>query len=499
MNKYFILPALFFTLFIVAQEETKKPSINDFDFESVSNPALLLLDETPSYINTPYNFRSLALYLSSGFSNSNVALELSPYWVVGNNDTSYRDYRGIRVKGDGLSINPFKALYRNLTFSAGYLAKQFDGFPDEKRTVSLGARTTFIEVYGKKRTAQVVDVLSAIESDMEDEALNAFIEFFVRLDIMKVDENICAHKDEKKQEYLAAAKSTQILLNKDHALQLYRPRKKFSHKGTYGHAVIAGGSYGKMGSVVMSTKACLKTGAGLVTAYIPQMGMNIMQTSVQEAMVEADRQNGRFLEEIDFEGSPDVAGIGMGMGTEQATVEAFGKFLSGYDKPLVVDADGLNIISKNKKFLQALPQKTIITPHPKEFERLIGEWEDDFDKLKKAKEFANEHKLVLVLKGAHTFIIHEDYFYINDTGNPGMATAGAGDVLTGMLTGLLSQGYDPLSAAIFGVYLHGRAGDIAASHLGYESVVAGDIIDNISEAYKDLFTQPQDENASQNP
>ena len=216
-------------------------------------------------------------------------------------------------------------------------------------------------------------------------------------------------------------------------------------------------------------------------------------------MVEADRQNGRFLEEIDFEGSPDVAGIGMGMGTEQATVEAFGKFLSGYDKPLVVDADGLNIISKNKKFLQALPQKTIITPHPKEFERLIGEWEDDFDKLKKAKEFANEHKLVLVLKGAHTFIIHEDYFYINDTGNPGMATAGAGDVLTGMLTGLLSQGYDPLSAAIFGVYLHGRAGDIAASHLGYESVVAGDIIDNISEAYKDLFTQPQDENASQNP
>ena len=202
MNKYFILPALFFTLFIVAQEETKKPSINDFDFESVSNPALLLLDETPSYINTPYNFRSLALYLSSGFSNSNVALELSPYWVVGNNDTSYRDYRGIRVKGDGLSINPFKALYRNLTFSAGYLAKQFDGFPDEKRTVSLGARTTFIEVYGKKRTAQVVDVLSAIESDMEDEALNAFIEFFVRLDIMKVDENICAHKDEKKQEYL---------------------------------------------------------------------------------------------------------------------------------------------------------------------------------------------------------------------------------------------------------------------------------------------------------
>lgn len=293
------------------------------------------------------------------------------------------------------------------------------------------------------------------------------------------------------REYLATAKSNTLLIGKEHAVQLYRPRPKFSHKGIFGHTVIAGGSYGKMGSVAMSTKAALRTGAGLVTAYIPQLGVDILQTAIPEAMVEADRQNGKFIEEFDIDADADIIGVGMGMGTDDATAKAFGEFLQENDEPLVIDADGLNILAKNPKFLEFLPEKTILTPHPKELERLIGEWEDDFDKLKKAQAFAKKYKLILLIKGAYTFIIHEDMMYINTSGNPGMATAGAGDVLTGILTGLRAQKYDALDAAIFGVYLHGSAGDIASSKLGYESVIAGDIIENISEAFKELFAQPQ--------
>lgn len=158
---------------------------------------------------------------------------------------------------------------------------------------------------------------------------------------------------------------------------------------------------------------------------------------------------------------------------------------------MVIDADGLNLLNEHPDLLKSIPEHSVLTPHPKELERLLGKWKDDFDKLKKAREFVAEHNIVLIIKGAYTFIVTKERTYINNSGNPGMATAGSGDVLAGMVTGLISQGYEPLNAAVFGVYLHGKAGDIAARNIGQQALIARDIIENIGLAFLSLFEKPQ--------
>jgi hydroxyethylthiazole kinase-like uncharacterized protein yjeF len=201
--------------------------------------------------------------------------------------------------------------------------------------------------------------------------------------------------------------------------------------------------------------------------------------------------NEEYITEISFEIEPNVIGIGVGMGTQAETIIAFEIFLKKNKKPIVIDADGINMISQNKDLLKLLPKNAILTPHPKELERLIGEWKDDFDKLNKVKSFSKKHKLIFVIKGANTITVSEDKLYINATGNPGLATAGTGDVLTGIITGLLAQGYDTLSATVFGVYLHGKAADIAIEDLGYQSLLASHVIEALGEAYIDLFKLPE--------
>lgn len=157
---------------------------------------------------------------------------------------------------------------------------------------------------------------------------------------------------------------------------------------------------------------------------------------------------------------------------------------------MLIDADGLNLLAKNKSLIKKLPKNSVLTPHPKELERLIGVWHSDFEKLEKAQQFVKEHHLILVVKGAHSLIISEEEIYINNTGNPGMATAGSGDVLSGVITALISQQYAPLTAAVFGVYLHGRAGDIATESVGFEGLVAGDLAQHMGSAFLDLFRSP---------
>ncbi|MDU8887130.1 NAD(P)H-hydrate dehydratase [Yeosuana sp. MJ-SS3] len=286
------------------------------------------------------------------------------------------------------------------------------------------------------------------------------------------------------------------LIGKPEMLQVYMPRDKFAHKGSFGHSLIIGGTYGKMGSVVLSSRAALAVGAGLVSAFIPKCGYSILQTALPEAMVITD-ENEKLIGNIQFDILPTVIGFGIGIGTDKKTIEALEKFLKDNKTPLVIDADAINILAKHKSFLKLLPKHTILTPHPKELERLIGTWKDDFDKLKKAKTFTKKYNLILVIKGANTITVFEDKLYVNSTGNPGMATAGSGDVLTGIITGLISQGYNPFVATVFGVYLHGRSADIAVQDIGYESLIASHIIDYLSEAYKDLFSkpkQPEEEN-----
>ena len=292
-------------------------------------------------------------------------------------------------------------------------------------------------------------------------------------------------------EYLTTTETDYEFVGKNDVLPFYLPRKLFSHKGTYGHALIIGGSFGKIGAVILAAEACLMSGSGLVTAFLPSCGVIPIQTALPEIMVITDG-NDNTISGIVFDILPSAIGIGVGMGKEQLTQKAFAAFLKVNNAPLVIDADGLNILSEQPDLLQALPPRTILTPHPKELERLIGKWTDDFDKLQKAKAFSVQHNCILIIKGAYSVTIFENKGYINSTGNPGMATAGSGDVLTGIITGLIAQGYGPLKAAIFGVYLHGRAGDIAVQEFGYQSLTARRISHFLGAAYLDLFQDIED-------
>lgn len=268
---------------------------------------------------------------------------------------------------------------------------------------------------------------------------------------------------------------------------IYKPRKKFSHKGTYGHALLVAGSYGKIGAAILSAKACLRSGVGLLTSHIPACGYNILQTSVPEAMVTNDF-NSSFLTKVEDDLTKyDSIGIGPGIGTAAETKMMLPEILNSYRNPLILDADALNIMARQKDLLKLIPAGSILTPHPKEFERLFGETHTDFDRVSLALQKARELNCIIVLKGHHTFIATPDgKGFFNSTGNPGMATAGSGDVLTGILTGLLAQGYSSAATAILGVYLHGSAGDIAAKQLSNEALIAGDIIETLGAAFSSL-------------
>ena len=292
------------------------------------------------------------------------------------------------------------------------------------------------------------------------------------------------------REYLKEITAAAQLISREEARVLYRPRNKFSHKGTYGHALMIGGSYGKIGSICLASTAALRAGAGMVSVFVPKCGYEIIQSSLPEAMVLTD-ENEKHLSNIEFDLDPAVIGFGVGVGTGDETVSAFKELLKKNKKPMLIDADGLNILSKNKEFLKFLPEGTVLTPHPKELERLVGKWKDDFEKLKKVQEFVKEYKIILVLKKAYTFTITPEGMYINTSGNAGMATAGSGDVLSGVISAFISQGYEPLRAAVLGVYLHGRAGDLAAEKLSYEGLIAGDIARHTGAAILDLFESKQ--------
>lgn len=267
---------------------------------------------------------------------------------------------------------------------------------------------------------------------------------------------------------------------------LLKTRSKFSHKGTFGHSLIIAGGYGKMGACVLSSRACLSAGAGLVTVYIPKCGYEILQTSNPEVMVETCASE-TIISGIISNRKYNAIGIGPGIGTEQETQNALKVLIQNSSIPLVLDADALNILSENKTWLSFLPNNSILTPHPGEFKRLVGDADNDYDRLQMQKEFSVKHGLYVVLKGAHTCITCPDgEVYFNSTGNPGMATAGSGDVLTGIITGLLAQNYDSKQASVLGVYLHGLAGDIAATHLSEESLIARNIIEFLGEAFKKL-------------
>lgn len=265
-----------------------------------------------------------------------------------------------------------------------------------------------------------------------------------------------------------------------------KKRPKFSHKGTYGHALMIAGSYGKMGAAVLASKASLRAGVGLLTSHIPKSGYQIIQTSVPEAMTSIDQSEQVFSQIPEME-SYSAVGIGPGLGKNPETQLAFKKLLQAKPGKLVMDADALNILSENKDWYELLPANTILTPHPKEFERLAGTSANSFERLQKQIKFSSDHKIIVVCKGAHTCITTPDgCAFFNNSGNPGMATAGSGDVLTGIILGLLAQNYTPEEATLMGVHLHGLAGDLAAARFGQHALIAGDIIEQLGAAFMSL-------------
>jgi ADP-dependent NAD(P)H-hydrate dehydratase / NAD(P)H-hydrate epimerase len=287
--------------------------------------------------------------------------------------------------------------------------------------------------------------------------------------------------------YLKEVDSNHFYVTNKAVKKKLKQLSKFDHKGDNGKAILVAGSYGKMGACILAAKACLRSGIGLLTVHVPQLGNVIVQTSVPEAMTLIDADETHFTGFTDLNGF-DVIGIGPGIGMESQTIDAFKRVLE-LGKPMIIDADGLNILSAHPNLLTKIPGGSILTPHSKEFERLVGKWENDFERLEKQQQLSSSTKTIIVLKGAHTSITSPDgKVYFNSTGNPGMAKGGSGDVLTGILTGLLAQHYSALDAAVLGVFVHGLAGDLAAREKGMNSLIASDLIEYLPQAFKSLVS-----------
>lgn len=280
-------------------------------------------------------------------------------------------------------------------------------------------------------------------------------------------------------EFLEQQPSDYFLTTRENLPHLQKKRGKYSHKGTYGHALMIAGSHGKMGAAVLSCRACLRSGVGLLTAYIPGCGYEIVQIAVPEAMVITD-PGSKFLVSVPENLSYSAIGAGPGIGTDPGTLEAFKKLLENFSGPMVLDADALNLLALRPELLDSLPENSILTPHPKEFQRLAGAYADGFEAIRKARAFAMRYRIIVCLKGAHTAVAQPDgKVYFNSTGNPGMATGGSGDVLTGIILALLAQGYAPDIAARLAVYRHGEAGDRQAAVRTEEALIASDLVEGL--------------------
>ncbi|MDR0687892.1 MAG: NAD(P)H-hydrate dehydratase [Prevotellaceae bacterium] len=268
------------------------------------------------------------------------------------------------------------------------------------------------------------------------------------------------------------------------ALQLVKPRRKFSHKGSYGRCLLVAGSQGMMGAAVLAARACYHAGAGLLTAHVPKRGIDIMQIAVPEAVLSVDEDEGCFTscKNINMSSYSALA-VGCGTGSGQRTAVALEDLLQAASSlPLVLDADALNIVAADKRLLDLLPPNAVLTPHVKEFERLVGSCGSSKERLARQQQLAKAHRLVVALKGAHTSVALPDgTVSFNSSGNAGMATAGSGDVLTGVILALLGQGYPPEQAATLGVYMHGAAGDAAAAHTSQRYITATDIVERLYE------------------
>ena len=288
------------------------------------------------------------------------------------------------------------------------------------------------------------------------------------------------------EEGLESIKSHLWLTEESEVRSLLRRRPRFAHKGTMGHALMVAGSKGMAGAAILASRAALRTGVGKLTVHLPYSTLDIIQAAVPEAIVKIDSDPDVITAPIDTT-SYQAVGIGPGLGHDRHTATAVHTYLRQHGGPMVIDADALNILGDNPEWLKDLPPDSILTPHPRELERLVGRCSSSFERMNRARNLAITYKVFVVVKGHYSQICTPTGTVLfNPTGNPGMATAGSGDVLTGILTSLLAQDYLPSEAVLLGVYLHGLAGDLAAEDLGEECMVASDIISHLPQAFKKL-------------
>ena len=289
------------------------------------------------------------------------------------------------------------------------------------------------------------------------------------------------------KEFIEKQETVFSVTEKNDVINLVPERSKFAHKNSVGRLLVVAGSKGKMGAAVLCTRAAFRAGVGLVNVCVPKCGIDIMQITIPEAMV----LDGKGTSEIQsIPNTDDTVILGPGLGTGSKTLDAFENFIRSAKHPLVIDADGLNLLAKKKSLLKEVPVDSILTPHPGEFKRLVGDWKNDFDKLDKLRAFCQKYKVNVVLKGANSAVCNSGgAVHFNPTGNPGMATAGSGDVLTGIVGALLAQGLIPFDALKLGVYLHGAAGDEAVRELEMPWIQASDIIRFIPNAVSALLNQ----------
>ena len=349
---------------------------------------------------------------------------------------------------------------------------------------SLSAKKISIDMPSGISTEKVLDGVF-INSDFTITFQMPKLSFYFQEYLNSIGEVVVLDIDLDK-EFIMKSLPLAYIIEKNDVKEKLSIRKKNSHKGTFGHGLIIAGSKGKIGACMLSWKAALKAGIGLLTAYIPRVGEHMMQTSVPEAMTIVDSSMNEITSFPDLN-LYKVVGIGPGIGINKRTEKAFIRFLENFDRPVVIDADAINILSKNKKMLNILPQNSILTPHPKEFERLVGSYSNTSERIILQKRISKKYKVNILVKGAFSMMTDiKGNLFVNTTGNPGMATGGSGDVLTGIITGLVGRGYEPFFAMIIGAYIHGLSGDISKNVLGEESLTATDLIFNLSKAFKKL-------------
>lgn len=295
-----------------------------------------------------------------------------------------------------------------------------------------------------------------------------------------------------KQSYIDATASPFSILGEEVIRPIIKPRKRFAHKGSFGHGLLIAGSYGMAGASILSAKACLRSGIGLLTVHTPIHNHDILQISVPEAIVQTDIHERYFAQPTDLSRYKAIA-IGPGLGQEEDTALAMMEQIQGSNLPIILDADAINILSTHRNWLSRLPKRCILTPHLGELERLIGKCMDTYERLTKVKELAAYLQSYIIVKGAWTTIVTpEGEYFFNPTGNPGMATGGSGDVLTGILLALVAQGYSREEACKLGVYIHGLAGDIAAEEMTETGMISSDIINALPNVWKKIRQTDRD-------